>query len=281
MMVELRNAKLADEPAIVGLVNRNQPWRPYPLTIDALRHGHATVPAGRPDIEMVATDGSRLIGWGWLRDLGWPIGALTLNLDVAEDRRGEGVGTRLLAELSAAALGLADEIATRVAEESESGVAFARNRRFVERYRLYDFVLDLQRNGDPGRPSTDLEGTQIELTTLSAWDSEDLRRGAYRLFIETVADVPTPDPLPAMSYERWEADVFGHAPGDEVIVLAIHHQRPVAVCHLSVSGNVAWNVYTGVSAAYRRRVWRWRSSAREYGWRASVPFASSEPRMTR
>ena len=251
-MVELRTASLADEPAIVELVNRNQPWRPYPLTIDALRHGHATVPPDRPDIEVVATDGLRLIGWGWLRDLGWPIGALSMSLDVAQDRRREGVGTRLLAALSTPALGMADEIATRVAEESESGVAFARSQRFVERYRLYEFVLDLEGDGDPGPPSTHLEGTQVELTTLSARASQELRRGAYRLFVETVADVPTPDPVPAMSYERWEAEVFGHSAGEEVIVLATHYQHPVALCHLSVSGKVAWNVYTCVSEAYRR-----------------------------
>ncbi|HUG47234.1 MAG TPA: GNAT family N-acetyltransferase [Candidatus Limnocylindria bacterium] len=201
----------------------------------------------------MATEGARLIGWGWLRDLRWPIGALMLSLDVIEDRRREGIGSRLLGELSAAATGSADEIATRVAEESEAGVFFARARGFVERYRLYEFVLDLETYVDVEPLSTDLDRLGIQLTTLAAHDSEELRRDLYALFIETVADVPTPDPPPATSYEQWEAEMFGLSTGDEISVLATHEQRPVAICHLSVSGETAWTEYTGVARGYRGR----------------------------
>lgn len=251
-MVDVRRARQADERAIVDLVNDTEPWRPYPLTVDDLHHGHVDVPAGRPDIELVASDGARLVGWGWLRDAGWPIGALLLSLDVTRDRQREGIGTRLLAELNAAAAGSAKEIAARVAEESESGVSFAIEQGFTERYRLYEFVLDLTTFDETELAAAALERADVNLSTLAAKDSEQLRRALYELFIETVADVPTADPFPRISYEEWAADALAES-SDDIIVLALDEQRPVAVCLLKVAGQGAWNSYTGVARDYRGR----------------------------
>ena len=254
MNIEIREARREDDPAIADLVNRNEPWRPYPLTADALRHGHAGVPRGRPDLELVAWDGRGLVGWGWLRDDVWPAGALMLSLGVLEEHRRRGIGARLLSQLAAAAAGSADEIATRVAEESEAGVAFALAQQFVERYRVYQFVLDLAAFDEAELVGQLLQGAELTLSTLAEQDSSDLRRGIYELFTQTVADVPTPDPVPAQSFEEWEAEALGgSSAGTDIIVLALHAQRPVAMCHLTVAGEGAWNSYTGVARDYRGR----------------------------
>lgn len=252
--MKFRETDESDDEAIIDLVNRSEPWRPYPATTEEWRHWRTLLPDGEVDTSLgaVAPDG-RLVGWGWLRRDVWPADAVLLSLDVDPDWRRRGIASTLLHRLVRAGTGTATEIATRVAEESEGGIAFAEAAGFVERYRLYEFVLDLERPL-PAPSEHAVVDRSITVTTLDARDTPELRRALYDLVSEALADVPSPDPPPTLSYGEWEEEWLGGPDaGQDIIVLALADDHPVAVGHLIVRGDGAWNAFTGVARSHRGR----------------------------
>lgn len=252
--MEYREPVDGDDQDIADLVNRSEPWRPYPLTKEELRRWRTEIADGEVNTSLVsATPAGRLVGWGWLRRDIWPPDGLLLSLDVDPHWRRRGIGSSLLSRLVGAGTGSAGEIATRVSEESEGGIQFVQANGFVERYRLYEFVLDLERPLELASANA-LSDQGITLTTLEAEDSAELRQSLYGLFCEALADVPSPDPAPIVSYGEWEAEWLGGPDAEQnIVVLALDRGRPVAVGLLIVRGESAWNAFTGVARSHRGR----------------------------
>jgi len=211
----------------------------------------------RETVWLLATDAGRDVGTA-IGIGGWhsPEGVARGEVRVVGDARGRGVGSALLAELSAWARGLGyGELVGPVKEVDAASLAWTERRGFVEVGRDSMLVLDLTAVETPRVEAP--EG--IEIVTWA--EQPGLERAMYDVAREAYPDVPGEDDAVVAPFEEWlSMDMEGAGDRPEATFLALADSEVVAYAKLSLSlarPTVAMHDMTGV-----RRAWRGRGIAR-------------------
>ena len=185
---------------------------------------------------------------------GWhsPEGVARGEVRVVVDARGRGVGSDLLSELSAWAIGLDyDELMGPVKEVDDVSLAWAERRGFDEVGRNSLLVLDLSAIDAPL-----VEGPAgLEIVTWA--DRPELAPAMYEVAREAYPDIPGEDDAEIASYEEWlSMDMQGAGDRPEATFVALHDGDVVAYAKLALSRarpRVAMHDITGVKRAWRGR----------------------------
>ncbi len=189
---------------------------------------------------------------------GWhtPEGVARGEVHVVGGARGRGVGTALLAELSAWARRLGNrELMGPVKEVDDGSLAWAARHGFLEVGRNSMLVLDL----------ATIEAPVIEPphgVEIVAWaDRPELAPGMYEVACEAYPDVPGEEDAALAPFEEWRSmDLQGAGDRPDATFVALAGDEVVAYAKLSLSlarPTVAMHDMTGV-----RRAWRGRGIAR-------------------
>ena len=157
-------------------------------------------------VDLLAWADDRVVGTGMLA--GDPASAGSshpyVEVTVGPSHRGQGVGSRLLGELSARARRLGKEgINCEARAHDDYSIAFLERRGFVETGRAAKYVLDLARYDD-AEPVT-LDG--IELVLLS--DRPDLLQGMYEVAQATFPEIGGYQARQARSFHEWQLYQLG------------------------------------------------------------------------
>jgi GNAT superfamily N-acetyltransferase len=186
--------------------------------------------------------------------LGWhsPPGVARFELDVRPERRGNGVGSALLAAVGAwSHAGGGSELLGAVRENDPASLKWAESRGFREVGRNSMLVLDLARAELP-----EVAAPQgIEITTWA--ERPDLVRGMYAVAREAYPDVPGEDEAEMASFEDWlSADMQGESDRPEATFVALADGEVVGYAKLALSSarpTVVMHDMTGVRRAWRGR----------------------------
>jgi len=190
------------------------------------------VPAG---VATVAKFGGALDG---------PLAYLTIR--VVQEQRRHGVGTELYRRASEHARGLG-KTATMVVVRADDrdSLAFYGARRFEERGRMQDVLLDLA-SAEAGVAAP----AGIEIVPVT----DATERGAYAVALEADADIPAPTPLVTGTFEQWHARHFGDLALRDLSFVALEDGRVVGYAILGRhSADTADHWMTGVARATRGR----------------------------
>ena len=244
----------ADFETIAGIVNRVSPEEP--TSVAEMRWADETYPGG-----------ARL-----LAELdGTPVGASTVGriymyppefdaywgtLDVLPDARRQGVGSALLAAISAVARDAGKAwLHIPASEERPDGLAFLEHRGFTEFDRTKSLRLDLSGVTAPTPRPPD----GVVITTLA--ERPDLVPGVHEVALETFADIPGDEPMAPGDLAEFRArDVDRPAIAPWGFAIAVDaDDRVVGYASLILvpgSEPIAWHDMTAV-----RRSWRGRGLA--------------------
>jgi mycothiol synthase len=210
----------------------------------------------RETIWLLASEGGRDVGTA-VGVGGWhaPEGVARGEIRVVGDARGRGVGSDLLSELSAWAIGLGYfELMGPVQEVDDRSLAWAERRGFDEVGRNSLLVLDLTTVVAPTVEPP--EGIEI----VSWAERPDVAAGMYEVAREAYPDVPGEDEAEVAPFEEWlSMDMQGIGDSPEATFVALDGDEVVAYAKLSLSRArpaVAMHDITGV-----RRSWRGRGIA--------------------
>ena len=198
---------------------------------------------------------------------GWhsPEGVARGEVRVIPDARRLGIGSDLLSELSAWAIGLDyGELMGPVKEVDDVSLAWAKRRGFEEVGRNSVLVLDLRATDSPRVAPPD--GVEIV-----SWATDpELARGMYDVALEAYPDVPGEDDAEMAPYDEWlSMDMQGAGDRPEATFVAIHAGQVVAYAKLSLSRarpTVAIHDITGVKRAWRGRGVAGALKAAEIAW---------------
>ncbi len=189
---------------------------------------------------------------------GWhsPEGVARAEIRVVADARAGGVGSALLADLSAWARPLGyRELTAPVKEDDPASLAWAERRGFVEVGRNSLLVLDLTAIEAPRVEPPD----GVEIVTWA--ERPGTERAMYEVAREAYPDVPGEDDAVVAPFEEWlSMDMQGAGDRPEATFLALAGDEVVAYAKLALSRarpEVAMHDMTGV-----RRAWRGRGIAR-------------------
>ncbi len=189
---------------------------------------------------------------------GWhsPEGVARAEIRVVAAARGRGVGSALLADLSAWARPLGyRELTAPVKEDDPASLAWAERRGFVEVGRNSLLVLDLTAIEAPRVEPPD----GVEIVTWA--ERPGTERAMYEVAREAYPDVPGEDDAVVAPFEEWlSMDMQGAGDRPEATFLALAGDEVVAYAKLALSRarpEVAMHDMTGV-----RRAWRGRGIAR-------------------
>lgn len=186
--------------------------------------------------------------------IGWHAepGVGRVEVEVLEERRGNGIGTALLERLSAWAVAGAQTHADSSVEELDAAsLAWASRRNFTEVGRSSLLALDLESATWP-------EIDPPDGITITSWaDRPDAVQGMYEVACEAYVDVPGEEDAEMAAFEDWRANDLGGA-GDrpEATFVAFAGVDVVGYAKLSLSEarpTVAFHDITGVKRAWRRR----------------------------
>ena len=206
----------------------------------------------RETIWLLATDGRDVgtaIGIG-----GWhsPEGVARGEVAVIPGARGAGVGTRLLASLSAWAHRAGHvELMGSVKENDDASLGWANHRGFVEVGRNSLLALDLTTIDPPAvEPPNGIE--------IMSWaERPDAAAGMYEVACEAYPDVPGEEDAEVAPFEEWLAmDLQGAGDRPEATFVALAGDEVVAYAKLSLSLarlTVAMHDMTGVKRTWRGR----------------------------
>jgi GNAT superfamily N-acetyltransferase len=210
----------------------------------------------RETVWLLATDDGRDVGTA-IGVGGWhsPEGVARGEIRVVADARGRSVGSDLLSELSAWAIGLGySELMGPVKETDDVSLAWAQRRGFDEVGRNSLLVLDLTAIETPSvEPPNGIE--------IVSWaERPELAPAMYQVALESYPDVPGEDDAAMASFEEWlSMDMQGAGDRPEATFVALEGDEVVAYAKLSLSRarpTVAMHDMTGV-----RRNWRGRGIA--------------------
>jgi len=211
----------------------------------------------RETVWLLASAGGRDVGTA-IGVGGWhsPEGVARAEIRVVADARGRGVGSALLAELSAWVRPLGyRELTAPVKEDDPASLAWAERRGFVEVGRNSLLVLDLTAIEAPRIEPPD----GVEIVTWA--ERPGTERAMYEVAREAYPDVPGEDDALVAPFEEWlSMDMQGAGDRPEATFLALAGGEVVAYAKLSLSRarpEVAMHDMTGV-----RREWRGRGIAR-------------------
>ena len=206
----------------------------------------------RETIWLLASDGRDVgtaIGIG-----GWhsPAGVARAAVAVIPAARGAGVGTGLLAALSAWAQGAGHvELMGSVKENDDASLSWADRRGFVEVGRNSLLALALTAIDSPAvEPPRGIE--------IVSWaERPDAAAGMYEVACEAYPDVPGEEEAEVAPFEEWLAmDLQGAGDRPEATFVALAGDEVVAYAKLSLSlarPKVAMHDMTGVKRAWRGR----------------------------
>jgi mycothiol synthase len=207
----------------------------------------------RETIWLLAAEDGRDVGTG-IGVGGWhsPEGVARAEVRVVGDARGHGVGSALLAELSAWARGLGyRELMGGVKEVDAESLAWAGRRGFVEVGRNSMLVLDLTAIEAPRVHAPD--GVEI----VSWAERPGVERGMYEVARQAYPDVPGEEEAEIAPFQEWlSMDMQGAGDRPEATFLAFAEGEVVAYAKLSLSlarPTVAMHDMTGVLRAWRGR----------------------------
>jgi mycothiol synthase len=208
------------------------------------------------------TDLGAAIGIG-----GWhaPDGVARGEVRVVADARRQGVGSALLAELSAWARGLGySELMGPVKEVDDASLAWASRRGFVEVGRNSRLVLDLTAIEPPAVVAP--EGVEI-----ATWaEHPGVERGMYEVAVEAYPDIPGEEDAEMPAFEEWlSMDMQGASDRPEATFVALSGDEVVAYAKLALSlarPHVAMHDITGVKRAWRGRGIAGALKAAEIAW---------------
>ena len=179
---------------------------------------------------------------------GSPDGDLAfVSIRVLREERRKGIGTALQRRASGHArkLGKARFYTVARADDVDS-LGYYALRGFQEIGRMQDVRLDLA----SAVPGADVPAG-IELVSLT---TPELRRGAYRVALEALADVPTGAPLERGTFEQWSERTFGALVLPELSFVAVDGGEVVGYAVLGRHGDdTAQHWMTGVARSARGR----------------------------
>ena len=206
---------------------------------------------------LLASQGDRDVGTA-IGVGGWhaPDGVARGEVRVVPDARGGGIGSALLRELSAWAVGLGyAELMGPVKEVDGASLGWAARRSFVEVGRNSVLVLDLTAIDAPAVQPPD--GIEI----VSWAERAGVEEAMYAVACEAYPDVPGEEEAEVAPFEEWlSMDMQGAGDRPEATFLALADGEVVAYAKLALSlarPTVAMHDMTGV-----RRAWRGRGIAR-------------------
>ena len=240
-----------DESGFERLVAvRNLVWPFDPLSADDYRDWQRQ--AGEMASLLVTEAGQDVAGGSGV--VGWhsPPGVGRVPIWVLPEHRGRGVGSELLARLSA---WLRDrdcvEATSPVFEEDAASLAWAERRDFVEVGRNSVLALDLAMFDEPPTPLP----LGVEIVTWA--DRPDTARGMYEVMLEAAPDIPGEDDAEIQPFESWlENDMQGLSDRPDATFVAIADDEVVGFAKLAFSAGdseVVFHDLTGVKRGWRRR----------------------------
>jgi GNAT superfamily N-acetyltransferase len=168
-----------------------------------------------------------------------------LNIVVAAEHRGQGVGSELYETglAHAQALG-AVQLVTNF-HENDAGVAFAAKRGFTQVRAETESWLDPRNVAE--QPSAD-----IDLRPLPAVDPHL----AYEVDMEATHDMPSTEPFEGMDYAEWEEHVLDHplfVADGSFVALVDGAAAAVSLLIADAESGRASSMFTGTRRAYRGR----------------------------
>ncbi|TMK79900.1 MAG: GNAT family N-acetyltransferase [Actinobacteria bacterium] len=186
-------------------------------------------------------------------------------LTVLPEKRRQGIGSALYAEISAWARGRgATELQARIQEREQESIAFAERRGFRVLSRDTRLVLDL----------TDLAPAPVDPPQgieIVRWaDRPELARGLHEVTFEANPDVPGSEDWAGEPFEVWEEMhrpplMFAAVAGDEVVGFAelfVTDARPGVATHMMIGVKREWRKQ-GIAGALKRAQIAW---AKENGY---------------
>ena len=165
---------------------------------------------------------------------------------VPREHRRQGIGTGLFRRTSehARTLGKTGTMVVVRADDRDS-LAYFGSRRFEERGRMQDVVLDLAGAEVVARAP---DGIAIVPVTQAH------ERGAYEVALEADADIPAATPLVTGTFEQWHDRHFGELALRDLSFVALEGERVVGYAILGrYSGDTADHWMTGVARGARGR----------------------------
>jgi GNAT superfamily N-acetyltransferase len=221
-----------------------------PATLEELRDWKRQA---RETVWLLASDGAGDLGaaigvGGWHE----PPGVARLELGVAPEARGRGVGTSLLAGIGdwAAALGYG-ELLGEVKETDAASIAWTERRGYVEVGRNSRMVLELAAVEAPEVAPPD----GVEIVTWA--ERPDVVRGIYAVACEAYADVPGDEDDEMPSFEDWlSMDMQGVGDNPDATFVALAGDEVVGYAKLYApdgAPDVAAHDMTGVLRTWRGR----------------------------
>lgn len=230
----------------------------------------------RETVWLLASDGERDLGTA-IGIGGWhsPAGVARGEVRVIPQSRGRSVGSDLLGELAAWAIGLGyDELMGPVKELDEDSLAWASRRGFSEVGRNSRLVLDLTAIDTPAvEPPSGIE-------VVSWAERPELAPAMYEVAREAYPDIPGEDDAELPTFDEWlSMDMQGAGDRPEATFLALEGDEVVAYAKLSLSTarpNVAMHDITGVRRAWRGRGIAGALKAAEIAWAKAAGYERLE-----
>ena len=230
----------------------------------------------RETVWLLASDGERDLGTA-IGIGGWhsPEGVARGEVRVIPDARGRSVGSDLLGELAAWAIGLGyDELMGPVKEVDGDSLAWAGRRGFFEVGRNSRLVLDL----------TGIDAPAVEapsgIEVVSWAERPELAAAMYEVACEAYPDIPGEDDAEVPTFDEWlSMDMQGAGDRPEATFVALEGDVVVAYAKLSLSlarPTVAMHDITGVRRAWRGRGIAGALKAAEIAWAKAAGYERLE-----
>lgn len=217
---------------------------------------------GRITQRVAENEQGELLGFYWAARHKFEAGRYDFSLFTCPERRREGIGRRLYAEMTAVeGIAQAKKLRVSVRDDSPEDLTFAERRGFCKLRHHFMMGLDLQAFDD--RPYAEviarLEREGFRFTSMEALrDTEEAQRRLYAL---NAAAASTPGAVGEHSWESFED--FQHSvcqaewykPGGQIVVIDSRSGEWAAMSAITrfEATDYAYNLFTGVDERYRGR----------------------------
>ena len=194
---------------------------------------------------LLAEHTGRSLGCGFVGGSSFP-GRKMVAIGVVPDERRQGLGSALLEHCLDHARSIGGDVAAGwVWEDSAPGLAFAAHHGFVELERGVEFVRELEEEEEEEVPPPP-PGIEIEELAPEHF------RGAYEIWTEGVADIPSTEQAEVKPFDRWLTETLAK----ELVLLALDGPTVVGFAALDDrdrEAGLAENDLTTVRRSHRGR----------------------------
>ena len=217
----------------------------------------------RVTVQVAVDEAGALAGFYWLSRHKFEAGRFDFSLFVPPERRGEGIGRRLYAEMTAISeVAQAAKLRASVRDDSPADRAFAERRGF--RMLRHHFMMGLDLDAFDDRPYdaiiARLEEEGFQFTSMAALgNTEEAQRKLYALNDSASASTPGAEGEHAWeSFEDFQKSVCQsdwYKPDGQIVVIDTATGEWAAMSAITrLEGNdYAYNLFTGVDQRYRGR----------------------------